>query len=145
MTQHLPIPPDVGIDVDLKHQTPTSRKIITVLTDETTNQLDAYGFFKSKNVAGEYTEKHIDNATHIRIKHAFPSGKTYSHLNVNINRWIIIASYLDENRMTATGFFDTKKKAYSHIKYIMIDLLNSPNHKLYVIPLKPYHNLLNKK
>lgn len=143
MERNLPTPSPVGYDVDLRYHKPTTRKIITVLTDEITNQRNAYGFFKSQNAAEEYTKHHINDAKYMTVKHAFPGGKKYSHLNVDINRWVIIVDYVDENRMTATGFFETQKKAYSHIKYIMIDLLNSPNHRLYVIQLKPYDGLVN--
>lgn len=145
MKQALPTPPHVGVDVDLKYQTRTSRKVISVLTDIVTNQIEAYGFFKNETVANAYTKPYIDSTTHVKVKHAFPTGQTYSHLNVNINPWVIIVSYLDTNRMTATGFFSTQKEAYLHIKYVMIDLLNSPDHKLYVIQLKPYKKLVNKK
>lgn len=145
MERELPAPPKVGVDTDLKYRSSTSRKMISVLTDIRTNQLEAYGFFKNQTVANAYTESHLAHAEHISVKHAFPSGKTHSHLKVDINRWVIITDYLNDNRMTATGFFQTQKQAYSHIKYIMADLVNSLDHKLYVLPLKPYHKLLDKK
>jgi len=110
MERELPAPPKVGVDTDLKHRSPTSRNMITVLTDITTNQLASYGFFKNETVANAYTKRHIDHAKYISVKHAFPDGKMHSHLNVNINRWVIITSNLADNRMTATGFFRPKNK-----------------------------------